>query len=221
MGRLILALVLVLTPVLAEASTPNWHVEIGGGSHWVTDPSYDLVSTSDMSAAFVLAAGWTPGWLEDRLAFRLGYRASSARSRVFATWTADFNLASFDAGARYDFASAGRAKAFARGALLVDIAALDISAGDSSVAATAFGAGVTAALGGEWSFHQPTSEAGVRFSILIEAGWSQRFTKARFDVSAPADHQSTGPAPIESVPVNVGDIGLSGAFAQAAAVVRF
>lgn len=221
MGRLILALVLVLSPLLARASTPNWSVEVGGGSHWVTDSSYEIVSSSKATGGYNLAAGWTPGWLEERLSFRLGYGGSGSSSKLFSVWTASLQLASFDAGARYDFARAGQAKAYARGAFLFDIASLDIVSGDSSIAATAYGAGVTAALGGEWSFTDLTSDGGAHFSLLLEAGWSQRFASAQFNASNATRFDSSGPEPIESVPVKIGDIDLSGPFVQAAAVIRF
>lgn len=221
MGRLILAFVLVLVPAMAEASAPKWRVELGGGGQWVTDSSYQAVSSSTPTTRFVLAAGWTPGWLEERLSLRASYGAGGSGTRLFSSWLAEFSLTSLEVGARYDFLTSGRTKAFARGGALFDVALLDISAGESTIAASSFGAGVTGAVGAELSFNSPASEARVRFSALVEGGWSQRFPKARFNGRNAARHDAEGPAPIGSVPVNVGDIDLSGPFVHAAAVIRF
>lgn len=222
MRRWMIFVVLLSLPFAARAESPDWRIEVGGGGEWFTDRSYDLVSGTDVAGVFGLAAGWQPGWADNRLSLRLGYRVVGQEGRLFSAWTSTFTLATFDAGARYDLLAAGRTRLFARGALFVDYAQLELSAASGpDLSDSSFVPGATAALGGEWSLSSPTSTSTLRFSLLAEAGWSQRFTQARFDeLSADVD-EGTEPAPIASLPVNVGDVALSGPFFHLAAVVRF
>lgn len=222
MRRWMIFVVLLSLPAAARAELPDWRIEIGGGGEWFTDRSYDLVSGTDVAGVFGLAAGWQPGWADDRLSLRLGYRFVGQENRLFFAWDSKFTLATLEAGARYDLLVAGRTSLFARAGILIDYAQLELSpSSGSELSDSSFVPGVTGAVGAEWSLSSPASKSALRFSVLAEAGWSQRFAQAKFDdLSADVD-EDTDPAPIASLPVNVGDVALSGPFFHLAAVVRF
>lgn len=219
MRTLFLVVLLALTPLMARADSLGMRVEAGGGAAWVTDRGFDVVSDTDVTGAFTLGFGWAPGWLDERLSLRLAYTGSGAQSDLFGGWKSIFTRAVFDLGGRYDFVGAERFKAFVRAGVYADLATLEVDSGALSISDWTVGGGVLGALGGEVVFTRVTPASVVGFSALLELGWSQRFTKARFDdMSLNLDDD---PAPVAMVPVSVGDIDLSGPFLSAALLVRF
>lgn len=219
MRTFFVVMALAFVPLVSEATPTGWRVEAGGGAQWVTDRAFDVTSSSDAIGAFAVAVGWTPGLVNERLSFRLGYTASGAAEPLFRSWTSTFARSVFELGARYDFWRASRVGAFVRASGYADVATLSIATGGLDVSDWAFGGGVLAALGTEVVFTRATPESVVGFSAIVEAGWSERFTKARFDALSLS--LGDDPRPIAQLPVAVGDIDLSGPLLNVGLVMSF
>jgi len=218
MRRLVLALAMLLvsTPAAADAN-----LALRLGSIWVTDPDFDLVSTTDAIPSMQLAVGWDTG---GPLSFEVAYGFASSSAETFEVIQSSFFLHQFQGAAYYGVPLSDWWRAYGRGAAGLELGVLRLEDLSTTVlGASALGLGLEGTVGIE--LRMPVSGSGDRWAttlgLSVEAGYGWRPLAHSFD-DAEVDHdEDAEPLPLRAGAIDVGDVNLSGPILRFGGVLRF
>lgn len=213
---LVLATLLAATPAAAD---PNLALRLG--SIWVTDPDFDLVSTSDAMPNLQLAVGWDS---EGPLSFEVAYGFSSASATTFEVIESSLFLHQFQGAAYYHLPLSPWWRAYGRGAAGLEVALLRLEDPSTAVLGdSALGLGLEGTVGIE--LRMPVSASADRWAttlgLTVEAGYGWRPLATSFADASVEHDEDAEPRPIGVRGIDVGDVNLSGPILRFGGVMRF
>lgn len=213
------------TPFAPDASRFSGYLRMG--ELWITDPRFDLVAEDDVLSRIEVGGGYNPGWLDGNLALEAGYAFGRRQAPVFGFGTASLALHSIQAAAIYRYPTTARTRAFARGLVSLDFAALDLS-GDGQGAEledVATLLGLEGTVGWELliplgSSRTPDGRARRHLAFGVEAGYAYRPFEAEFSLARDVE-DDVHPGRIERAASGLGSMDLSAWVLRLGGALRF
>jgi hypothetical protein len=189
-------------------SSKRWSIDASTGAAYVTNRAFDTVGGSDALPVGDFRASYTPGWLSDHLELNAAFVIAGEGGSTLSTWQTSFGMDSFQLGASYRWRPSRWISFYGRGAVVLDVDRLSLSATNDALplSQTALTVGGLLGLGTELTFfHEPLVDVG----LTVEVGYALRFNDARFNQMKP-DVGGSSPTPIAFEPVNAGQYDVSG-----------
>lgn len=213
------------TPFAPDASRFAGYLRFG--QLWITDPRFDLVGEDDALSRIEVGGGWTPDLFGGDVTLEAGYAFGRTAAPVFDLGEASLALHSIQASAIYRHPTSARSRAFARGLLSLDFAALEVTGDDGAAelddVATLLG--LEGTLGWELLFplgRSRTADGRPRRHLAVgaEAGYAVRPFEAEFELARDVDEE-VRPARIERAASSLGGMDLSSWVLRLGATLRF
>lgn len=212
-------------PFSPDASRFSTYLRLG--ELWITDPRFDLVATDDVMTRIEVGGGYAPGWLDGNLALEAGYAFGRREAPVFDFGDASLALHSIQAAAIYRRPTSAATRAFVRGQVSLDFAALEITGDGQGVelddVATLLG--LEGTLG--WELLVPvgmsrTADGRPRRHLAfgVEAGYAYRPFEAEFSLARDVEND-VRPGRIDRAEAGLGAMDLSSWVLRLGGALRF
>lgn len=203
--------------------TPRLGVFARVGSIWVQDPGFDLVSGVDAMPRVELGVGFAPA---EFWTLELSYGLAGAASTVFEAVDSSLQLHQFQFAAVGRLPIAKRLRVLGRAGVGFELAHLSLDDGQTNrLSDTAPLLALEGSLGIEWTLPLSLSEkpdsSTSSFDLSMEMGYGYRPLAASFDDLDRAGDDDQNAARVAGVPVDVGDLDLSGWVLRFGAALRF